>query len=57
MCGFTSLAPGERIDLLYVAASGQRTLIATVRLPLGLARSKRTRVCGSVPRPSKPSLT
>jgi hypothetical protein len=33
--GSTSLAPGERIDLLYVAASGQRTLIATVRLPLG----------------------
>ena len=33
--GFTSLAPGERIDLLYVDASGQRTLIATVRLPLG----------------------
>ena len=31
----TSLAPGERIDLLYVAASGERTLIATVRLPLG----------------------
>jgi hypothetical protein len=31
----TALAPGERIDLLYVAGSGQRTLIATVRLPLG----------------------
>jgi len=31
----TSLMPGERIDLLHVAASGERALIATVRLPLG----------------------
>jgi hypothetical protein len=31
----TALAPGERIDLLHVAASGERALLATVRLPLG----------------------
>ena len=31
----TALAPGERVDLLHVAASGERALIATVRLPLG----------------------
>ena len=31
----TALAPGERVDLLHVAASGERALIATLRLPLG----------------------
>ena len=31
----TALTPGDRLDLLHVAASGERALIATVRLPLG----------------------
>ena len=34
----TALAPGERVDLLHVAASGERALLATLGLPLGPAR-------------------